>query len=108
MMADMVYVDAERRAHLRCIFEIVLSGGGRRRGQGAGAVQDGGAAHVGPADAAAPVQGHPADILAKVERKDLAWERYYDLTSQEIGERFAFPKMGKAIHKFVHQFPRSS
>ena len=51
-------------------------------------------------------KGIPADILAKVERKDLAWERYYDLTSQEIGELIRFPKMGKAIHKFVHQFPR--
>ena len=28
------------------------------------------------------------------------------MTSQEIGELIRFPKMGKAIHKFVHQFPR--
>ena len=42
----------------------------------------------------------------KIERKDVSWEQYFELTSQEIGELIRFPKMGKAIHKFVHQFPR--
>ena len=30
----------------------------------------------------------------------------YDLSAQEIGELIRFPKMGKSIHKFVHQFPK--
>eukprot|EP00854_Cymbomonas_tetramitiformis_P003845 gene3845-4801_t len=51
-------------------------------------------------------KGIPSDILVKIEKKDLPWDRYYDLTSQEIGELIRFPKMGKAIHRFVHQFPR--
>jgi len=28
----------------------------------------------------------------QVERKDLAWERWYDLSSQEIGEMIKAPK----------------
>ncbi len=32
-----------------------------------------------------------------MERKDLAWERWYDLTSQEIGEMIKAPKLGKTV-----------
>ncbi|EOD12464.1 hypothetical protein EMIHUDRAFT_422149 [Emiliania huxleyi CCMP1516] len=48
----------------------------------------------------------PEDIIKKIERKDFPWERFYDLAPQEIGELIRFPKMGKAIYRFVHQFPR--
>jgi pre-mRNA-splicing helicase BRR2 len=48
----------------------------------------------------------PADILVRLEKKDLAWERYYDLSSQELGEAIRMPKMGKTLHKLIHQFPR--
>ncbi|XP_002518663.3 DExH-box ATP-dependent RNA helicase DExH12 [Ricinus communis] len=50
--------------------------------------------------------GIPNEILMKLEKKDLAWERYYDLSSQEIGELIRFPKMGRTLHKFIHQFPK--
>ncbi|KAL5562246.1 hypothetical protein UlMin_031993 [Ulmus minor] len=45
------------------------------------------------------------DILMKLE-KDLAWERYYDLSSQELGELIRAPKIGRMLHKFIHQFPK--
>ncbi|KAL4189933.1 hypothetical protein AMTRI_Chr08g209540 [Amborella trichopoda] len=51
-------------------------------------------------------KGIPNDILMKIEKKDLAWERYYDLSSQEIGELVRFPKMGITLHKLIHQFPK--
>ncbi|KAK8597890.1 hypothetical protein V6N13_095285 [Hibiscus sabdariffa] len=50
--------------------------------------------------------GIPNEILMKLEKKDLAWDRYYDLSSQEIGEQIHFPKMGKTLHRFIHQFPK--
>ncbi len=50
--------------------------------------------------------GIPDDILMKLEKKDLAWERYYDLSSQGIGELIRIPKMGRVLHKFIHQFPK--
>ncbi|XP_040370030.1 DExH-box ATP-dependent RNA helicase DExH12 [Rosa chinensis] len=46
------------------------------------------------------------DILMKLEKKDLAWERYYDLSSQELGELIRFPTLGRTLHKLVHQFPK--
>ncbi|XAR59953.1 RNA helicase [Bertholletia excelsa] len=50
--------------------------------------------------------GIPNEILMKLEKKDIAWERYYDLSSQELGELIRFPKMGRTLHKFIHQFPK--
>ncbi|XP_027169983.1 DExH-box ATP-dependent RNA helicase DExH12-like isoform X2 [Coffea eugenioides] len=50
--------------------------------------------------------GIPNEILMNLEKKDLAWERYYDLSSQEIGELIRFPKMGRTLHKLIHQFPK--
>merc|ERR1719424_1028265 len=51
-------------------------------------------------------RGLAEDILKKIEKKDFAWSRYYDLNSAELGELIRFPKMGKTIHKLVHQFPK--
>ncbi len=45
-------------------------------------------------------------MLGKIEKKDLAWERYYDLSATELGDLIRVPKYGKSLHKFVHQFPR--
>jgi pre-mRNA-splicing helicase BRR2 len=50
--------------------------------------------------------GIPNEILMKLEKKELAWERYYDLSSQEIGELIRYPKMGRRLHKCIHQLPK--
>ena len=47
-----------------------------------------------------------SDLLRKLERKDFPWSRYYDLNPQELGELVRAPKMGKTLHKLVHQFPK--
>ena len=51
-------------------------------------------------------KGIPAETLKRIEKKDLAWERYYDLSAQELGELIHLPKAGRGLHRFVHQFPR--
>ena len=51
-------------------------------------------------------KGIPEDVLRKLEKKDLAFERMYDLNPHEIGELIRMPKLGKAIHKVVHMFPK--
>ncbi|CAL5363407.1 unnamed protein product [Camellia sinensis] len=50
--------------------------------------------------------GIPKEILMRLENKDIAWERYYDLSSHELGELIRLPKMGRTLHKFIHQFPK--
>lgn len=32
--------------------------------------------------------------------------RYYDLKPADLGELVKLPRMGKTLHRFVHQFPR--
>lgn len=52
-------------------------------------------------------KGLRKEILKKIEKKEqFTWEHFYNMTPQEIGEVVKFAKMGKAIHRLVHQFPR--
>lgn len=48
----------------------------------------------------------PIEVIKKIEKKEFPWERYYDLGPNEIGELVHMPKMGKNLHKFVHQLPK--
>ncbi len=48
----------------------------------------------------------PEAIARKLEKKDIPWERYYDMTPQDLGELIKLPRMGKPLHQFVHQFPK--
>ena len=49
----------------------------------------------------------PEIVARKLERKsDIEWSRYTDLTAADLGELVGVPKMGRVLHKLVHQFPR--
>ena len=48
----------------------------------------------------------PDDVIRRIEKKDFPWDRFYDLGHSEIGELVRMPKMGKTIHKYVHQLPK--
>jgi pre-mRNA-splicing helicase BRR2 len=52
-------------------------------------------------------KGIAEEILYKIERKEqLTWDRFYDMTPEQIGELIKVPKNGKLIHKLIHTFPR--
>jgi pre-mRNA-splicing helicase BRR2 len=42
-------------------------------------------------------KGLPAELLSRLEKKDLPWERYYDLKPSELGDLIRMPKYGKAL-----------
>ena len=46
------------------------------------------------------------ELVRKLERKDIPWERYYDMRASQFGELVRAPKLGKVLHRAVHQFPR--
>ncbi|KAF9914159.1 DEIH-box ATPase [Lobosporangium transversale] len=46
------------------------------------------------------------ELIKKIERKEFEWVRYFDLTSQEIGELVGVPKAGKLLEKYIHEFPK--
>lgn len=49
----------------------------------------------------------PEVVAKKLERKsDIEWSRYFDLTPSDLGELIGVPKMGRTLHKLVHQFPK--
>ncbi|CAJ2650466.1 unnamed protein product [Trifolium pratense] len=107
MTSDMVFITQSAGRLLRALFEIVLKRGWAQLAEKAlnlckmvtkrmWSVQT-------------PLRqfnGIPSDILKSLEKKDLAWERYYDLSSQEIGGLIHATKMGRTLHKFIHQFPK--
>jgi hypothetical protein len=107
LLSDMVYVTQSAGRLMRALYEIVLKRGWAQLADKAlGLCKMINKRMWGSQTPLRQFKGIPAEILQKVEKKDLPWERYYDLSSQEIGELIRFPKMGKAIHRYVHQFPR--
>eukprot|EP00095_Tigriopus_kingsejongensis_P005132 snap_masked-scaffold100_size373717-processed-gene-2.9 protein:Tk05132 transcript:snap_masked-scaffold100_size373717-processed-gene-2.9-mRNA-1 annotation:"u5 small nuclear ribonucleoprotein 200 kda helicase" len=107
LMSDMVFVTQSASRLLRAIFEIVLVHGwaqladktlslckmiDRRLWQSMSPLRQ--------------FKKIPMDIIKKIEKKNFSFERFYDLGPNEIGELIRMPKLGKAIHKFIHQFPK--
>lgn len=107
LQADMVYIQQSAGRIFRALFEICLKRGwaalGLRALQFCKMVDKRMWASQTPLR---HFRGLAEDILKKIEKKDFSWERYYDLNSAELGELVRFPKMGKTIHKLVHQFPK--
>ncbi|CBZ54476.1 RNA helicase-related protein required for pre-mRNA splicing, related [Neospora caninum Liverpool] len=107
MMADMVYVQQSANRIMRAIFEICL-----RRGWAMLALRA--LQFCKEIDrrmwsSMTPLRQFkvlPEELLRKIEKKDLPFERYYDLSSTEIGELVRVPKMGKLLHRLIHQFPK--
>ncbi len=48
----------------------------------------------------------PSDVVAKIEKKNFSFENFYHLGPNEIGELIRMPKLGKAIHRYINQFPK--
>eukprot|EP01039_Chlorochromonas_danica_P004415 gene4415-4836_t len=49
----------------------------------------------------------PDVISRKLEKiSTISWDKYADLSPQDLGELVKIPKMGKTLHKFVHMIPK--
>ncbi|KEH28731.1 U5 small nuclear ribonucleoprotein 200 kDa helicase [Medicago truncatula] len=107
LTSDMVFITQSAGRLLRALFEIVLKRGWAQLAEKALNLYKMVTKRMWSAQT--PLRqfnGIPNDILTKLEKKNLAWEKYYDLSSQEIGELIRAPKMGRILHKFIHQFPK--
>ncbi|KAL1219764.1 DExH-box ATP-dependent RNA helicase DExH12 [Cardamine amara subsp. amara] len=109
LTSDMVYITQSAGRLVRALYEIVLKRGWAQLAEKALNLSK----MVGKRmwSVQTPLrQFHeiPNEILMKLEKKDLVWERYYDLSSQELGELIRSPKMGRPLHKYIHQFPKLS
>ncbi|XVE68356.1 hypothetical protein DITRI_Ditri09bG0061700 [Diplodiscus trichospermus] len=107
LTSDMVYISQSAGRLLRALFEIVLKRGWAQLAEKALNLCKMVTKRMW--NVQTPLRqfnGIPNEILLKLEKKDLAWDRYYDLSSQEIGELIRLPKMGRTLHRFIHQFPQ--
>jgi pre-mRNA-splicing helicase BRR2 len=49
----------------------------------------------------------PEEIFKRIEKKEqFTWDHYYNMSAQQIGDLIRYPKIGKTLHKLIHQVPR--
>ena len=107
LSSDMSFVIQNAGRLTRCLFEIVLRHGWAQAAHKALALCKMVQRRMWPSQT--PLRqfdGVPADVLSRLEKKDVPWDRLYDMTPQELGELVRAPRMGKALHKLVHHFPK--
>ncbi|CAH1258041.1 SNRNP200 [Branchiostoma lanceolatum] len=107
LVSDMVYVTQSAGRLMRAIFEIVLHRGWAQLADKALALCK--MIDKRMWQSMCPLRQFrkiPEEVVRKIEKKNFPWERFYDLNHNEIGELIRMPKMGKTLHKFIHQFPK--
>eukprot|EP00096_Caligus_rogercresseyi_P012340 TRINITY_DN5132_c0_g1_i1.p1 TRINITY_DN5132_c0_g1~~TRINITY_DN5132_c0_g1_i1.p1 ORF type:complete len:1550 (-),score=525.80 TRINITY_DN5132_c0_g1_i1:223-4416(-) len=107
LMSDMVFVTQSACRLIRAIYEIVLFHGwaqladkaltlckmvDRRMWQSMSPLRQ--------------FRKIPLEVVKKIEKKNFSFDRFYDIGPNEIGELLRMPKLGKTIHKYIHQFPK--
>lgn len=107
LMADMIYVTQSAARLMRAIFEIVLHRGWAQLADKALSLCK--MIDKRMWQSMSPLRQFkkiPDEVVKKIEKKSFPWERLYDLGPSEIGEMLRMPKLGKTVHKYVHQFPK--
>ncbi|KAI3888520.1 hypothetical protein MKX03_008711 [Papaver bracteatum] len=105
LTSDMVFITQSAGRLMRALFEIALKRGWVQVAEKALNL----CKLVGKQMWNTPLRqfhGIPKDILSKMEKRNIAWESYYDLSYQEIEKLTGQPKLGKLLHKYIHQFPK--
>ncbi|VDK53054.1 unnamed protein product, partial [Gongylonema pulchrum] len=75
LQSDMVFISQSAGRLFRALFEIVLWRG----------------------------WAHLAQVVRSIDKKNLPFERLYDLDQHQLGELVKLPKMGKPLYKFIRQ-----
>ncbi|BES87457.1 U5 small nuclear ribonucleoprotein 200 kDa [Nesidiocoris tenuis] len=107
LMSDMVYVTQSAARLVRAIFEIVLYRGWAQLAEKTLALSK--MIDRRMWQSMSPLRQFkklPEEVLKKIEKKSIPWERLFDLGPNEIGELIRIPKLGKTIHRYIHQFPK--
>eukprot|EP01063_Lacrimia_lanifica_P022004 TRINITY_DN29713_c0_g1_i1.p1 TRINITY_DN29713_c0_g1~~TRINITY_DN29713_c0_g1_i1.p1 ORF type:complete len:2168 (+),score=1020.31 TRINITY_DN29713_c0_g1_i1:168-6506(+) len=107
LMADMVYITQSASRVIRAMFEMVLRKGWAQLSEKllnmAKMVEKRTWLSHSPLR---QFKNISLDVIQKLERKDFSWDRYYNLTPQDIATLVDNPKESKKIYKAVHQIPR--
>ena len=108
LMSDMAYIQQSAVRILRALFEVALKRGWGSLSQRILLFAKMVERKLWLSQSPLRQFGSVPDVVSrKLERhSDVAWNRYYDLTPQDLGEMVRIPKMGKTLHKYVHSVPR--
>jgi pre-mRNA-splicing helicase BRR2 len=107
LVSDMVYVTQSAARIIRAMFEICLKRGWAQLTKKALNLCKMVEKRMWlPMSPLRQFKSMPQDIVRRLERKEFPWERYFDLNPQELGELLGQPKLGRTLHKYVHQFPK--
>ncbi|PAA72657.1 hypothetical protein BOX15_Mlig007168g1 [Macrostomum lignano] len=107
LASDMVYVTQSAARLVRALFEIALHKGWAQLTEKALTLSKMIAQRMW--QSMSPLRQFkkiPEDVIRKLEKKNIAFERYFDLSVHELGELIRKPTMGKSLHKCLHQIPR--
>lgn len=108
LVADMAFIQQSAARIMRCLFEIALRRNWSALAKLTLAMSNMVAHRIWKSQSPLrQFKNVPEVVARKLERKsDIEWARYPDLTSSDLGELVGVPKMGRVLHKLVHQFPR--
>lgn len=107
LQSDMVYISQSAGRLFRAIFEIVLHRGWAQLAHKALALCK--MVDRRMWESMCPLRQFrkiPEEVIKKIEKKSFSFDRMFDLGPNELGELIRMPKMGKPLHKYVHQFPK--
>ena len=108
LVADMAFIQQSAARIMRCLFEIALRRNWSSLAKLTLAMSNMVAHRIWRSQSPLRQFKNVPEIVArKLERKsDIEWSRYQDLMASDLGELVGVPKMGRVLHKLVHQFPR--
>ena len=107
LVADMVYITQSAGRIMRALFEICLKRGWASAAERAltfcKSIDHRMWAAQSPLRQFSNV---PAEVVKRLEQKEFAWERLYDLDEPALGDLVRIPKMGRVLHRAIHQLPK--
>lgn len=107
LMSDMVFITQSANRLIRAIFEIVLHRGWAQLADKTLTLSK--MIDKRMWQSMCPLRQFkkiPDEIVRKIEKRNIPWERFYHLEAHEIGELVRAPKLGKTVYKFIHQIPK--
>jgi pre-mRNA-splicing helicase BRR2 len=107
LVADMAFIQQSAAIIMRCLFEIALRRNWSALAKLTLAMSNMVSNRIWRSQSPLrQFKNVPEVVARKLERKsDIEWSRYPDLSSSYLGELVGVPKMGRVLHKLVHQFP---
>ncbi|CDS42389.1 U5 small nuclear ribonucleoprotein 200 kDa [Echinococcus multilocularis] len=107
LVSDMVFITQSAGRLMRALFEIVLHKGWAELADNALVLAK--MIERRMWESMCPLRQFkklPDEVITKLEKKALPFERLYDMNHHELGELVRSAKLGKPLHKYLHQLPR--